>query len=193
MLPGGRSNIKSAVCDAALFSFLLTGLFPLGIFKVNYRSPMEKANKNKVILHIDMNSYFASCEQQANPFLRGKPIGICEHLGGIIIAPSIEAKKLGIKTGTPVWEARKIYPKILLFKTDPDKYRDTTRKFLNIFYKYTESIQKYSIDEAFLDLSLEVKSSPDPWARAEEIGKEIKLEMKKYVGDWISCSIGGGP
>lgn len=153
---------------------------------------MEKVDKNKVILHIDMNSYFASCEQQANPFLRGKPIGICEHLGGIIIAPSIEAKKLGIKTGTPVWEARKIYPKILLFKTDPDKYRDTTRKFLSIFYKYTESIQKYSIDEAFLDLSLEVKSAPDPWVRAEEIGREIKLEMKKYVGDWISCSIGIG-
>jgi DNA polymerase-4 len=139
-----------------------------------------------------MNSYFASCEQQANPFLRGKPIGICEHLGGIIIAPSIEAKKFGVKTGTPVWEAKKICPQIKLFFTDPEKYRETTHRFLYIFGKYTEEIEKYSIDEAFLDLTANVKDFPDPWKEAERIGLEIKKEMKKYVGDWITCSIGIG-
>lgn len=147
----------------------------------------------RVILHIDMNSYFASCEQQANPFLRGKPIGICEHLGGIIIAPSIEAKKFGIKTGMPVWEAKKLYPKIELFYTDPDKYRETTRRFLNIFYTYTEKVEKYSIDEAFLDLTDDVKDFLDPWAEAERIALEIKSKMKKQVGDWIKCSVGIGP
>ena len=54
-----------------------------------------------------MNSYFASVEQQDNPQWRGRPLGVCEHLGGIIIAASVEAKRWGIKTGTPVWEARR--------------------------------------------------------------------------------------
>jgi|SRR5579872_63716 len=146
-----------------------------------------------VIFHIDMNSYFASCEQQANPFLRGKPIGVCEHLGGIIIAPSIEAKKLGIKTGCPVWEAKKIYPKIILLYTDPEKYRNTTARFLEIFYSYTEEIEKYSIDEAFLKMTANVSNAADPWLAAEKIALEIKAKMKKYVGDWIRCSIGIGP
>ncbi len=125
--------------------------------------------------------------------MRGKPIGICEHLGGIIIAPSIEAKKFGVKTGTPVWEAKKICPQIQLFFTDPDKYRETTHRFLYIFGKYTEQIEKYSIDEAFIDMTDNVKGFADPWAEARRIGEEIKKEMKKYVGDWISCSIGIGP
>ena len=70
-----------------------------------------------------MNSYFASVEQQDHPEYRDKPLGVCEHLGGIIIAASVQAKRWGIKTGTPVWEARKLYPKIILSHTHPDRYR----------------------------------------------------------------------
>ena len=106
-----------------------------------------------IIFHIDMNSYFATVEQQANPHLRGKPIGVCEHLGGIIIAPSIEAKKLGIKTAMPVWEARKIYPGIILLPVDPPKVRSVTERFLKIFSEYTDVVERYSIDEAFLDIT----------------------------------------
>lgn len=125
--------------------------------------------------------------------MRGKPIGICEHLGGIIIAPSIEAKKFGIKTATPVWEAKKLCPQIQLFHTDPEKYRETTRRFLKIFYEYTERIEKYSIDEAFMDMTENFKNEKDPWGKAEMVGREIKEKMNRYVGDWIKCSIGIGP
>ena len=61
------------------------------------------------ILHVDLNSCFATIEQQAKPLLRGKPIGIAPFVsdGGCVIAPSIEAKKLGVKTGMRVWEAKK--------------------------------------------------------------------------------------
>ena len=106
-----------------------------------------------------MNSYFATVEQQANPHLRGRPIGVCEHLGGIIIAPSIEAKKLGIKTATPVWEARKICPDIVLLKVDPPKVRSVTERFLKIFSEYTDIVERYSIDEAFLDITNLIKRS----------------------------------
>src|SRR6185369_5767918 len=106
-----------------------------------------------VILHIDLNSYFASVEQQDNLAWRGKPVGVCEHLGGIIIAASIEAKRWGIKTGTPVWEARKLYPKIILSKTHPDRYRLYSNRLMKILADYTDHVEQYSIDEAFLDVS----------------------------------------
>lgn len=152
-----------------------------------------------IIAHIDMNSYFASCEQQDNPAWRGKPIGVCEHLGGIIIAPSVEAKRWGIKTGTPVWEARKLYPKIILTKTNPDRYRFYTARFLKVFADYTDRIEKYSIDEAFLDLTLScnirgfkdgILQQLDPWEEARRIAKDIKQRITNEVGDWIRCSVG---
>ena len=152
-----------------------------------------------IIVHIDMNSYFATCEQQDNLEWRGKPLGVCEHLGGIIIAASIEAKKWGIKTGTPVWEARKLYPKIILTKTNPDRYRFYTARFLKVFADYTDKIEKYSIDEAFLDFTkacnIRVPSKNglvlvDPWQEAARMVNEIKMRMKTEVGDYISCSAG---
>lgn len=152
-----------------------------------------------IITHIDMNSYFATCEQQDNPAWRGKPVGVCEHLGGIIIAPSVEAKRWGIKTAMPVWEAKKLYPNIILTKTNPDRYRFYTARFLKVFSDYTDKIEKYSIDEAFLDLTkacnIRIPSQrglvqADPWQEAQKIIAEIKLRMKTEVGDWIRCSAG---
>ena len=127
-------------------------------------------------------------------------MGVCEHLGGIIIAPSVEAKRWGIKTGMPVWEARKLYPKIILTPTTPARYRFYTARFLKVFEDYTDKIEKYSIDEAFLDLTkacnIRFKNTAgewvltDPWKEAERIIKEIKVRMKTEVGDWIRCSAG---
>ncbi len=144
----------------------------------------------KVIFHIDMNSYFASCEQQANPALRGKPVGVCEHLGGIIIAPSIQAKALGVKTAMPVWDARKLCPGIILVPTDPQKYRATTEKFLKVLYTYTERIEKYSIDEAFLDMTENFPKNPDPWQDAARVAVEIKAKILRACGECITCSVG---
>src|SRR5215510_9283195 len=147
----------------------------------------------RIIMHIDMNSYFASVEQQDNLAWRGEPLGVCEHLGGIIIAASIEAKKLGIKTGTPVWEAKKIYPKIILTPTHPDRYRFYTARFLKVLSDYTDKLEKYSIDEAFVDVTRAcniVKPNAqgfwepiDPFVEAQNIAKEIKRRVTKEVGD----------
>ncbi len=154
----------------------------------------------RIIFHIDMNSYFATVEQQDNAAWRGKPVGVCEHLGGIIIAASIEAKRWGIKTGTPVWEARKLYPKIILTPTHPDRYRFYTARFLKVFGDYTDDVEKYSIDEAFIDATKTCNIvrpdgsggyiKVDPWVEAERIAREIKQRMKGEVGDWIRCSVG---
>lgn len=155
----------------------------------------------RIIMHIDMNSYFASCEQQDTVAWRDKPLGVCEHLGGIIIAPSVEAKRWGIKTGTPVWEARKLCPQIILTKTNPDRYRYYTAKFLKVFEEYTADIERYSIDEAFLDVTkvcnIKViwegkEEYVDPYGEAVRIAKEIKQRMRGEVGDYLRCSVGIG-
>ncbi len=140
------------------------------------------------VLLVDMNSFFASVEQQANPFFRGKPLGVCAslHPTSCLIAASREAKRLGIKTGTLIWKAKKICPDIILVHAEPEKYREVNRRFNQILDSYTDRIEKYSIDESFLDLS-ESKINP------LQVGAEIKKKIKDAAGECITCSVGIAP
>jgi len=135
-----------------------------------------------------MNSYFASVEQQANPHLRGKPVGVCAYLSpnGCIIASSMEAKKLGIKTAFRVKDAKKICPEIILIENEPAKYRTVTTKIFSILADYTDRVEPYSIDEAFLDLTGYTKKISNAVCVAKEIQQRIKVE----VGEWLKCKIG---
>ncbi len=139
-----------------------------------------------MILHIDFNSYFASVEQQANPRLRGKPIGVA---GGdrmkrtVLGAASVEAKKFGVKTGMQLWEAKKLCPNIILVPGDSDKYLETTKRFLNILKDYSPFLEVFSIDECFLEVT-------EDRGQVTEIAREIKKRIRKEIGEWITCSIG---
>lgn len=143
------------------------------------------------IMHIDLNSCFASIEQQANPLLRNKPIAVAAYNSpnGCLLAPSIEAKTYGIKTGMRVKEAKLLYPKIIIREPDPPKYRDVHQKFKQIFLSYSPHVTPKSIDEAIIDFkgteNLHKKS-------LIEIGQEIKHRFKTEIGEWIRCSIGIG-
>lgn len=141
-----------------------------------------------IILHIDMNSYFASVEQQANPFLRGKPVAVCANLtpNGCIVASSKEAKVKGIKTGCRVLDAKFLDPNVVLIAYDSDKYRTTTRKIFSLLARFTDRIEPYSIDEAFLDLTGYVHS----FAEAERLGSTLQQNILAQVGEWLNCSIG---
>lgn len=143
---------------------------------------------NKVILHIDMNSYFAAVEQQANPFLRGKSVGVCAYLspGGCVIASSMEAKAKGIKTGCRVKDALKLDPKAVLVENEPAKYRSVTESIFSIFKEYTDKVEPYSIDEAFLDLTGFVKDIDS----GVEAGRAIQARIKDEVGEWLDSSVG---
>ncbi len=135
-----------------------------------------------------MNSYFASVEQQANPFLRGKPVGVCAYLSprGCIIASSKEAKAKGIKTGCTVELARRLDPDVVLLENEPAKYRSITEKIFKILAEYTDTLEPYSIDEAFLDLRGWAKD----FKQAEKIGHELAARIKAEVGEWLSASVG---
>lgn len=142
----------------------------------------------KTILHIDFNSYFATVEQQANPRLRGKPIGVT---GGdrmkrtVLGAASTEAKKFGVKTGMQIWEAKKLCPQIILVPGDSDKYLETTKRFLNILKDYSPYLEVFSIDECFLELKDVPVGNP-----TVEIAFDIKSRIRFEIGEWITCSIG---
>ncbi len=144
-----------------------------------------------IILHLDMNSYFASVEQQANPFLRGKSVGVCatKTPNGCIVASSKEAKAKGIKTGCRVKDALFLDPNVVLVEYDSNKYRTTTRRIFDILLRYTDRIEPYSIDEAFLDLTGFVQT----FQEAMNLGRTMQSAIQREVGEWLTCSIGIAP
>ncbi len=142
---------------------------------------------DRIIAHIDMNSYFASVEQQARPALRGRPMAVVgPSKRSIIIAASIEAKKLGIKTGTQIKDALAICPRLPLIKADCQKYEALSREFIEIFISKTPQVEIFSIDEAFLDLSDCVSNLEE----AESLVGKIKQEISQRLGKYIQCSCG---
>lgn len=152
---------------------------------------MEFPRSNKLIAHVDMNSYFASVEQQANPFLRGKPVGVCAYLHeyGCVIAASVEAKKMGMKVGMLVKEAREAVPSAAFVQNDPGKYRAVTSRVFALFHELTDRVEHYSIDEAFLDLTGWYRDA----AEASFALSRTKQRITHEIGDWLRCSVGIAP
>lgn len=143
------------------------------------------------VLFIDMNSFFASCEQQTNYWLRGRPVAVCVYTGkyGCVIAPSIEAKKYGIRLGVRLNEAMKLCPDLVPLETNPDKYRTYHARIMKILKRYSDDVIPRSIDEAVVDLTSYKNIYPDVVA----VAKQIKKAIFEEVGDYLKCSIGIAP
>ncbi|HNY55692.1 MAG TPA: DNA polymerase IV [Chitinophagales bacterium] len=143
------------------------------------------------VLFIDMNSFFASCEQQTNYWLRGRPVAVCVYTGkyGCVIAPSIEAKKKGIRLGVRLNEAMKLCPDLVPLETNPDKYRTYHARIMKILKRYSDDVIPRSIDEAVVDLTSYKNIYPDVVA----VAKQIKKDILEEVGDYLKCSIGIAP
>lgn len=149
-------------------------------------------NRNQpLIMFVDLNSCFATVEQQANPLLRGKPVCVAPYTGlsGCVISPSIEAKRYGVKTGMRVRDAKMLCPNAIFLTPDPPKYRSVHLQFKKIFQDYSPDVIPKSIDEAVIDFTSVVGLHKRSLV---EIGKEIKKRMRIEIGEWISCSIGIG-
>lgn len=144
-----------------------------------------------IILHLDMDSYFASVEQQANPHLRGKPIVVSGRpdIHSVVAAASREAKRYGIRSGMTTWEAAKLCPHVVFVPGDPDKYETVTRRFVEILVRYTPDVEVYSIDEVFLDVTQEAPRYAGPLRMARAIQEDFRGEL----GRWITCSVGIAP
>ncbi len=143
---------------------------------------------NRIILHLDMNAFFASVEQQSNPALRGKPIAVIGSNGRTVITTaSYEARKFGVKTGMAIWEAKRQCPQLILIVGDNRKYTYTSTRIFNMMLDYTPLVEVFSIDEAFLDVTHSLKIFGSP----ERIVYLLKARIKHSFG--LTCSVGVGP
>src|SRR5512136_1006250 len=142
----------------------------------------------RTIMHIDMNAFFASVEQQCNPHLRGKPIAVIGSAKRTVITTSsYEARAYGVKTGMNVYEAKQRCPHLILVIGDNRKYTWTSSQIIKIFKEFTPQVEVFSIDEAFLD----VTGSLRLFGSAERIAYLIKAGIRHQFG--ITCSIGIAP
>jgi DNA polymerase-4 len=152
---------------------------------------MQFNPKPSTIMHIDLNSCFATIEQQANRTLRGKPIAVAAYTGpgGCILAPSVEAKSLGIKTGMRVRDGKLLCPTLIVVAPDPPKYRFVHLKLKALVGRYTPNALPRSIDEFVLDL----EGCPAYTLGMHALAARIKSEIKQEVGECITVSIGIAP
>lgn len=138
------------------------------------------------IMHIDINSCFATIEQQANPLLRGAPIAVVAYDSpkGCILAASIEAKRYGVKTGMRLADGRALCPEMLAIPPDPDKYRFVHKSLKSLLDKYCSETHPKSIDEFVLNFASHKGENP------MKIAQNIKVDIRRDIGEWISVSIG---
>jgi len=165
-----------------------TGETRAGGFPFAPEQPEQTVEAQRIILHIDMNAFFASVEQQANPELRGKPIAVIGAAKRTVITTcSYEARAFGVKTGMNAWEARQLCPQLIFVVGNNRKYTYTSTQIINIMREYTPQVEVFSIDEAFLDVtgSLALFGSP------ERIAHLIKARIRHQFG--LTCSIGIAP
>lgn len=150
-----------------------------------------QANLNATVMFVDMNSFFASCEQQDNFYLRGRPVAVCVYTGpyGCVIAPSVEAKKRGVKTGMRLNEAMQNCPDLVPIETHPDRYRKYHVKVMEILRSYSQDVIPKSIDEAVVDFTHYGLIYKD----LKKVALDIKKDISTKAGDWLQCSIGIAP
>lgn len=156
---------------------------------------------SSTLMHVDINSCFATIEQQANPLLRGKPVVVAAYTtnNGCVLAASREAKKEGIKTGMRVKDAKYLYPRLVVLPSDPDKYRVVNQKLTALLLEYSPHLSVESIDEMVLSLA----DTPVFYKALESyscvldamisIAKDMKRRVKEEIGEWITVSIGIAP
>jgi DNA polymerase-4 len=136
-----------------------------------------------------MNAFFASVEQAANPLLRGKPVivggGISKR--SVVAAASYEAKAKGVKNGMSAWDAKKICPDAVIVVGDMPKYISTSKAIMKYLSYYTDLVEVFSIDEAWLDVTARDKGQ-GIWDKGIEVAKDIKGWIRKNFN--LTCNIG---
>jgi DNA polymerase-4 len=143
----------------------------------------------RLILHLDMDAFFASVEQRANPWLRGKPVFVCgnRHSRTVVATASYEARAFGVKTGMPLQEALALCPSAILVEGDPAKYAEIFWQVAQMMERYSPDLELFSIDEAFLDITATAERFGGPLHIAHALHQEVYLHLG------LPCSIGVGP
>lgn len=149
----------------------------------------------RVIMHVDIDYFFAQCEEIVNPLLKEKPVVICVYSGrsedsGAVSTANYIARKYGVKSGMPIAFAKRILKDIdaAFLPVNRELYEEISKRVMNILRRNSDRIAQESIDEAFLDVSKRVGGD---FKSAEMLAYSVKEEIKK--NEHLSCSIGIGP
>ena len=142
----------------------------------------------RAILHSDMNSFYASVEMMLDPSLRGKAVAVCgstENRHGIVLAKSQLAKKAGVKTGMVNWEARQRCPNLIMVPPQYDEYIKYSKLAHEIYYRYTDLVEPFGMDECWLDVS----NTMYPYKSAMEIAEQIRTATREELGLTVSIGV----
>jgi DNA polymerase IV (DinB-like DNA polymerase) len=145
----------------------------------------------RIIMHIDLDSFYASVEETRQPGLKGKPVVVCMFSGrkgsGAVATANYKARKLGIRSGQPVRTARELATRDTVFlKADREFYRKVSDRIMSLLKKRADNFEQRSIDEAYLDVS-----GLGSYRKAEKMAREIKEEILSKEN--LTCSVGIGP
>ena len=143
---------------------------------------------DRIIIHSDMNSCYASVECSLNPELRGKPVAVGgseEQRHGIILAKSEEAKKCGVITGEPLWQARKKCPELIIIEPHFEEYIKYSRLAHDIYARYTDKIEPMGLDEVWCDITGSILA----FGSKERICEEMRTAFKEELGVTVSIGI----
>lgn len=142
---------------------------------------------DRVILHSDMNSFYASVEMMLNPALKGKAVAVCgstEERHGIVLAKSDLAKKAGVKTGIVNWEARQLCPGLIVVPPQYDQYLKYSKLAHQIYHRYTDLVEPFGMDECWLDVS-----GSGIYGTGMEIAEAIRQTVKEELGLTVSIGV----
>ena len=136
---------------------------------------------DRVILHCDLNSFYASVELLDHPELRDRPVAVCgdpNSRHGIILAKNEPAKRYKVQTAETIWQARRKCPELVLLPAHHWKYRDYSRRVNAVYERYTDLVEPFSIDESWLDVTGTLGLfGGDPAALADRLREEMKREL----------------
>lgn len=138
------------------------------------------------IIHVDMDAFYASVEQLDNPQLRGKPIAVGgSSQRGVVAAASYEARKFGVRSAMSSVLAKRNCPELIFVKARFDRYKEISKQIRKVFYEYTDLVEPLSLDEAYLDVTVNKKGNPS----ATLIAKEIRHRIFEETGLNASAGI----
>jgi DNA polymerase-4 len=179
-----RKGLQHRLCEAAA-SGEAEAISKSGLL----RPSGARNDSERVILHLDLDAFFAQVEEVADPLLQGKPLFVVGHslTSGVVLTANYEARKYGVKTGMPLREARRLCPFALLVPADCAKYADTSERILTHLTAYTPLVEIFSIDEAFLD----VTGTWHFWGSPEALAQEIKRWV--WENFHLTLSVGIAP
>lgn len=156
--------------------------------KYKHKFANKRGNIMRTILHVDLNNFYASVECLYNPALRGKPVAVAgdpANRHGIILAKNMPAKKLGVKTGEAIWQAKNKVPDLICVPPQYDKYLRFSRAARKIYYRFTNQVESFGIDEAWLDVS----GSVNLFGSGPEIAEKIRKTVKNELGLTVSIGV----